>query len=246
MKTLKHQSKSKTLKSSEKYSTNRMSKEDKDLKRFKDVKETRNNSISSYEDKRKLLRGYLMNKDQLIHQQQLLSKTSTTKLDANVAKMSASAEQLMNQLTSDDNSFIISERFIFLLCMLYSILAIVSLFFYKNKKALCLTGGVCSLHMFKYYILKFNRLFLRINSSLSNVIVNLIWLIGILTIIIHYILKDDKELDKIEFKDEIILHIGLSIYSPFVIYSSYVSFKMFLKKIEFLDLLIERNKEEVC
>ena len=148
---------------------------------------------------------------------------------------------LLRQFKNSDDRFMITERFIFLLGLLYTVLAVVAFVFYENKRALYLIGIPCQLHVFKHYLITLAKRLLKINSSIVNLLINLFWLIFVLSVTIYYLRKNNSERDKIEFTDEIILHVGLIIYSPFVIYSCYLSVKMISQKIEFIDVYNEIN-----
>lgn len=187
-----------------------------------------NASVGSFESKRELLRKYLMFKDE--SPKQKADPPGRLSLDQ------------FKQFKNNDDRFMITERFIFLLGLLYTVLAVVAFALYDHKRALYLTGIPCQLHVYKYHLMQFFKRVLRLNSSITNLLINLFWLIFVLSVIIFYILRDKKEPDKIEFLDEIILHVGLIIYSPFVLYSCYVSCKMIRQKIEFIDVYNEINQ----
>lgn len=197
--------------------------------------------LSSYENKRAMLRKYLINKEE--PNQEIKKTTSPPEKLENIDR-SMSPDDVLSELKIDENTFLITERFLFLFGSLYSMLAIVAFVFYSHKQALYLTGIPCALHMFKHLILNFNKMILNISSSISNLLINFIWLIYVFSIIIYYILKDNDKEDKIEFNDEIILHVGLVIYSPIVIYSSFLSVRMIARKIDFMDVyneIVNRN-----
>ena len=185
-------------------------------------------SIGSFESNRELLRKYLIFKDEPLVEQKPNSNGRLT------------SDQL-KQFKDNDDRFMITERFIFLLGLLYTVLAVVAVVFYENKRALYLIALPCQLHVFKHGLLKCGKKCLAISSSIANLLIHLAWLIFVLSVTIYYILKDPAAKDKIEFTDEIILHVGLVFYSPFVLYSCYISIKMISQKIEFLDVYEEIN-----
>lgn len=193
---------------------------------------------SSYESKRQLLRNYLMSKERndVKKEEKKDDVKKRKKTGSKSPSPSISPEQIVDRMKNDENGFMIVERFQFLLGSLYFVLGVVAFVFYSNKTALYLTSIPCSLHMFKHYILKLNKMFVGLNSSLVNLIINSIWLIFVIAIIVYYLQKDDMRLDKIEFRDEIILHVGLIIYAPIVLASSYFSCRLFVKNIEYLDV----------
>lgn len=182
-------------------------------------------SMSSFESKQELLRQYLMFKEE-----------STNPKKPPAGRVSA---EVLKQFKNDDDRFMITERFIFLLGLLYTVLAVVAVLFYENKRALYLTGIPCQLHVYKHYLLQVAKKF---GSSIVNLVINIFWLLFVLSLTIVYLVKDNREPDKIEFTDEIILHVGLIIYSPFVVYSCYLSIRMISLKVEFLDVYNEINE----
>lgn len=185
--------------------------------------------IESYESKRELLRKYLMNKDD---KNQL---TGDGKIENSKEKIGELKEL---------SHFMMIERFLFLFGLLYFALSIFAFIFYSNKRALSLTGLPCSLHVFRITLIQLSKKMSKLNTSLVNIFINFIWLIFILSIIISFLLKDNEQQSKIEFSNEIILHVGLAIYTPIVILSSYNSIRLFLKKAEFLDLYNELKIQE--
>lgn len=185
-------------------------------------------SVSSFESKRQLLRQYLMFKDE-----------STKPKATSVGRLSP---DLLKQFKNNDDRFMVTERFTFLLGLLYTVLAVVAVVFYENKRALYLTGIPCQLHVYKHYLLQLAKRFNPVSSSIVNLLINLFWLLFVLSLTIYYLLKDNSASDKIEFTDEIILHVGLIIYSPFVLYSCYLSIRMISLNIEFIDVYNEINE----
>ena len=84
------------------------------------------------------------------------------------APASSLPANLLKQFKNDDDRFMITERFTFLLSLLCTVLAVVTLVFYKNKRALYLAGIAPYLHVFKHYLLQLAKRFTTTSSSIVN------------------------------------------------------------------------------